>query len=271
MNSLDYKTRRLARVILKDRVAPELELGEVIGPVAIAAAQKWITWNFKGDSTPDRWAAAVIQKEAGLRGIDAGKFDAFPGPQTLDAAVRIQRQIDGITAPLVRPDERTDEISSVHSGIRCWSPSTAEFRARYGREGENQALVRSPYLLRLDWDLDETIWKFSAHESLTGRIESAMGEILTHYGIDQIRALGLDRFGGCLYVRPKRGGSTPSVHSWGAACDWYPSKNQLKQSRKSALFAKEAYEPFLNIWEKYGFMSLGRCFDFDWMHQQANP
>jgi hypothetical protein len=27
----------------------------------------------------------------------------------------------------------------------------------------------------------------------------------------------------------------------------------------------------MDIWEKHGFMSLGRCFDFDWMHLQANP
>jgi hypothetical protein len=267
----DYKARRLARRILRDRVKPDLELGDVIGPVAIDAAKGWIPWTFKGVPTPDRWVAAVIQKESGLRGINAGSFDAFYGPQTQDAALRIQRVLDGVTAPLVRADEVEGDVSSARSGIRCWSPTTAEFRARYGREGENQALVRSPYMLRLDWDLEETIWKFSAHQSLVSRMEAALADVLAHYGIDQIRNLGLDRFGGCLNVRLKRGGSTPSVHSWGAAKDWYPSRNQLKQTRKSALFAKEAYAPFMDIWEKHGFMSLGRCFDFDWMHLQANP
>lgn len=264
--------RALARDILRERADPKLEPGNVLGPVFVATAAMWFPWTFKGDPTPDRWAAAVIQREAVIHGIHAGKWDAFFGPQTADAADRLIRLRKGVTTQPVRPDEVEGDVRSKGgSTIRCWSPSTSDFIGRYGRVGENQALVHSPYMLVLDWDLEETIWKFSAHESLVKRIESAMAEILAHYGIDAIQKLGLHRFGGCLYVRNKRGGSTPSVHSWGAAIDWYPSKNQLKQTHRSALFAKEDYQAFLLIWEKYGFMSLGKCFDFDWMHQQANP
>jgi hypothetical protein len=265
------KTKRLVREILRARVNPKLEPGDIIGPFAIATAQEWIQWTFKGSPTNDRWCAAVIQKEAAMRGIIAGASDAFYGPQTDDAADRIYRQIHNLAAP-IRKDEAAELSPHAQaSTIRCWNPTTSQLRAHYGREGENQALVTSPYPLRLDWDLDEVITRFSAHESLTTRFESAMAEILAHYGLQTLRALGLDRFGGCLNVRLKRGGSTPSTHSWGIAADWYPSKNQLKQTKLSALFARADYIAFLNIWEKYGFMSLGRCFDFDWMHQQANP
>lgn len=264
--------RALAREILRDRVDANLERGSTLGPVFMATAAMWFPWTFKGDPTTDRWAAAVIQREAVLHGINAGKWDAFYGPQCSDAAERLLRLRGGVTTQPVRPDEVEGTVGAKGgSTIRCWSPSTSDFIGRYGRVGEGQQLVRSPYLLRLDWDLDETLWKFSAHASLTARIESAMAEILAHYGIDRLRALGLDRFGGCLNVRPKRGGSTPSVHSWGAAIDWFPTKNQLKQTHASAVFAREEYAAFFAIWEKYGFMSLGRCFDFDWMHVQANP
>lgn len=263
--------RRLAQQILNDRNKAGLLEDGVFGPKSSTAAASWVDWNFRAEPTWSRWVAAVIQKEAALRGINSGKPDAFYGPQTDDAANRILLQIAGKPDP-VRPDDADlDEVSGKGSGIRCWSPSTAAFRARYGTEGQHQLLVRSPYILRLDWDLDTTLWKFSAHSSLVPRIEAAMAEILAHYGADAIRNLGLDRFGGCLNVRLKRGGSTPSVHSWGAAIDWYPTKNQLKQTRASALFAKDAYAPFLDLWERHGFMGLGRCFNYDWMHVQANP
>jgi hypothetical protein len=264
--------RALARDILRQRVDDKLEAGSVLGPVFMATAAMWFPWTFKGDPTADRWAAAVIQREAVIHGINAGKWDAFFGPQTADAAERLIRLRKGVVTQPVRPDEVEGTVGAKGgSTIRCWSPSTSDFMGRYGPVGESQQLVRSPYLLRLDWDLEETIWKFSAHASLTSRIESAMAEILACYGIDQVRSLGLDRFGGCLNVRLKRGGSTPSTHSWGVAIDWFPSKNQLKQSHRSAFFAKADYFAFFEIWEKWGFMSLGRCFDFDWMHVQANP
>lgn len=261
---------RLSRRILRDRVDPQLEAGDVMGGAGIAAAKRWITWSFKGSPTPARWVAAVIQKESAILGIDAGSPDAFYGPQTADAADRIIALSSDKPAPS-RPDEESDEISSDTSSVRCWSPTTAQFNAAYGEVGTNQDMVLTPYPLQLDWDLSTSVSRFSAHKSLVPRIQRAMVATLAHYGIDGLRNLGLHRFGGCLYVRNKRGGSTPSVHSWGAAVDWYPTKNQLRQKRTEAVFGREAYDPFLDAWEAQGFMSLGRCYDFDWMHLQANP
>jgi hypothetical protein len=263
--------RRLAQEILKSRVDPALEVDGAFGRESAKSAAKWIPWTFKGKPTAARWVAAVIQKEAALRGINAGTPDAWYGPQTADAADRIILQIQGKPLP-VRPDEIPDATGKPGgSTIRCWSPTTAQLRARYGQEGTGQDMVDSPYGLLLDWDLSTQVFRFSAHASLKPRIEAAMGEVLVHYGLSAIRNLGLNRFGGCLNVRLKRGGSTPSTHSWGSAIDWFPTNNQLKQTHRSAAFAKPAYAAFLAIWEKHGFMSLGRCFDFDWMHLQANP
>lgn len=271
MSNPSVSVRRLAQQILNERNKAGLTEDGVFGLRSRAAASGWIPWTFRGVPTWQRWVAAVIQKEAGLRGINAGVSDAFFGPQTDDAADRILLQRAGKAAPVRADDADLDDVSGRGSGIKCWSPSTAQFRARYGAEGGGQVLVRSPYLLRLDWDIETTLWRFSAHATLANRIEAAMAQVLAHYGAEGVRKLGLDRFGGCLNVRLKRGGSTPSVHSWGAAIDWYPTRNQLKQTRASALFAKEDYAPFLDIWERHGFMGLGRCFNYDWMHVQANP
>jgi hypothetical protein len=91
---------------------------------------------------------------------------------------------------------------------------------------------------------------------------------LSTYGVD-IETLGLNLFGGCLNVRKMRGGSSWSIHSWGAAIDLDPDNNQLRWDNNKATFAKSDYDPFWEIVEKEGWTSLGRRKNYDWMHFQA--
>ena len=210
--------------------------------------------------------AAIIQKEAREKGITVA-FDAWYGPQTEDARRRLLAMRTGIP---VGP--RPDELPASHAlDAKCRNPTTAEFNRYYGTMGENQVRLESPYPLRLDWNLDQVISGFSIHRLCRDSARAAMEATLAHYGLDGIRRLGLDRFGGCAYVRLKRGGSTWSVHSWSAAIDWYPTMNTLKQNKRTARFARPEYLPFLEAWDNVGWMSLGRCYDFDWMHVQKNP
>lgn len=132
-------------------------------------------------------------------------------------------------------------------------------------------MVQCPYVMKLDWDLNSVICRFSAHEKVVKPFETALGNLLDHYGINKIRKLGLDRFGGCLNVRKKRGGSSWSTHAWGIAIDLYPSRNRLRWNHKRAVFAQSKYQAFFEIFEAAGFTSLGRCYDFDYMHLQFNP
>ena len=66
-----------------------------------------------------------------------------------------------------------------------------------------------------------------------------------------------------------RGGSSWSIHSWGAAVDLDPDNNQLKWSKPKATFSKAEYGDFWKIVEAEGWISLGRERNFDWMHFQA--
>jgi hypothetical protein len=66
-----------------------------------------------------------------------------------------------------------------------------------------------------------------------------------------------------------RGGSSWSVHSFGAAIDFLPDENQLKWGKDKASLARPEYEAFWEIWENEGWMSLGRRKNYDWMHVQA--
>jgi hypothetical protein len=91
-------------------------------------------------------------------------------------------------------------------------------------------------------------------------------DLLVHYGLAEIKRLGIDLFGGCFAFRKMRGGNDYSRHSWAIAIDLDPARNSLKATSKTAQFAKPAYKPMIDIFYKHGFVSLGREKNYDWMH-----
>jgi hypothetical protein len=233
----------------------------VFGKESQRIAREAIPWTFKGTPTAPRWVAAVIQTEAKKRKVDAGALDAYWGPQTAVAAQLMR----GITIP--RPDEKP--IPGVTP--RCWYPTDSQMTAHYGPVGQDQVQIALPYPMVLDWDLSTTVNKLTCHKKVADSLQSVFEGILSVYGLASIRALKIDRFGGCLNVRKKRGGSTWSTHAWGVAVDLYPTGNQLQWNRNRAVFAKREYDELRNVWRRHGWMSLGECADFDWMHWQKNP
>ena len=128
--------------------------------------------------------------------------------------------------------------------------------------------ITLPYTMVLAWDTDTVIKKMTCHEKVADALSSIFKDVLDEYGLDKVRRLDLDKFGGCLNVRKMRGGSSWSIHSWGAAVDLSPDKNTLKMTKSQAQFAKPVYEPFWKIVEGKGAVSLGRAKNYDFMHFQ---
>jgi hypothetical protein len=140
----------------------------------------------------------------------------------------------------------------------------------YGEVGENQSSLVLPYSLVLAWDTNVTVKKLTCNKKVQQSIYTIFENTLKTYGIKDIKKLKLDVFGGCLNVRKMRGSTTSwSIHSWGAAIDLDPNRNQLKWGKDKAVFAKKEYEPFWKIVETEGWVSLGRARNYDWMHFQA--
>ena len=216
----------------------------------------------KGKMTSDRWIALVIQvcynRATGNPAIDQ---DGWFGPDTKDAAYRL------LGETFARPDEQP----KIDHPPKCWIPTEAQCTKKFGSVGTNQVLAQLPFAMRLDWDLKTRVTRASCHKDFEKPLQAALEAIRDHYGVEKIRSLNIDRFGGILNVRKKRGGSTWSAHAWGTAIDLWPDANQLTWHKDRAAFAKEDYAVMRSAFADAGLMSLGTCYNFDWMHFQLNP
>jgi len=216
----------------------------------------------------ERQLIGYVQYLCMKNGINAGPLDGRWGPQTEYAYDELEQKLakSGWFSLPWRTDEGEGDGDEVG---KIWPLQTqSELEKYYGKVGTNQTKITCPYKLKIAWDLDKTITRFSCHEKVADSMGRVFDRVQDHYG-DQISDLGLDLFGGCLNVRKMRGGSKWSTHSWGIALDWDPARNRLKWHKDRANFAKPEYDMWWKLWEEEGWVSLGRNRDYDWMHVQA--
>jgi peptidoglycan hydrolase-like protein with peptidoglycan-binding domain len=228
-----------------------------------------------------RQLIAVQQAIAADRGIEVGKIDGLSGPQTRHAIevydarkaagwkpvpeVEEWRGASDETTPAVEPSHPLPD----HTGApRLASPKQSEVPSFYGPVGSNQVKLTLPFPMRLAWDTSTVVRSFSCHAKVREPLEYVWAMTLKHYGLDEIKRLRLDLFGGCLNVRKMRGGSSWSMHSWGIAWDIDPDHNALKMKRAQATLDAPAYDAYWALVYATGAISLGRERDFDWMHSQ---
>jgi hypothetical protein len=130
--------------------------------------------------------------------------------------------------------------------------------------------IKLPYPMRIAWDLDSSVNSMMCHKLVADNFTAVFNELLAVYGYDKIKELGIDLFGGCFNYRKMRGGNALSMHSWGIAIDISPSANGLKTPFNKALFSKPEYAKMHEIFEKHGFINLGKTKGYDAMHWEIS-
>ncbi len=189
----------------------------------------------------------LIQRTVGARP------DGDPGILTAKAIV----EKFGIELP---------EVDLVEAQTGRWPRDVrAEMEAFYGLPGEGHTMLDVPYPLYVE---GKRVDRINVHSRIAEAVHRALTNTLEHYGAKQVKALGLDIYDGCYNNRPKRGGTSLSVHAYAAALDFNAEHNALRMDHAEALFAGPEYEPWWRFWEAEGAVSLGRARDYDWMHVQ---
>ena len=138
----------------------------------------------------------------------------------------------------------------------------------FGKAGCENLLVNVPvpanYPLKYD---GKPVKSIRIHKLVADRLAAALQDIINHYGEDIEKvAPGACCYDGSYNFRKTTGTSSYSIHSWGLALDFDASNNTMKMSAPKARLSQPIYEPFWNILEYHGFMSLGRRGNYDWQH-----
>jgi len=144
--------------------------------------------------------------------------------------------------------------------------------AKYGAAGDenNLTFIQLPYPMRIAWDLGKTVTRMQCHKLVAPGFEEVFDHLLQHYGLDKIKELGIDLYGGCVNFRLMRGSKTKwSRHSWGIALDLDPARNGLKTKKPIAQFSKPEYTAMTEIFYMNGFIGYGRERDNDYMHWET--
>lgn len=212
---------------------------------------------------------AASQALCRMDGIEIGQIDGLKGPQTTYAfSVYDGRARGDTTIETWRDSDPGQPDIAPHPENAAQWPRQADVRAFFGPEGANQASITLPYPMRIAWNPNQSVTKFSCNTKVVNPLKRIFKRTLDHYGYDEIKRLRLDLFGGCLNVRKMRGGSNWSMHAYGIAVDIDPEHNQLKYKRAQATLDAPTYDKFWEFVEAEGAVSLGRTRDYDWMHFQ---
>ncbi len=239
---------------------PDLALTLLLERRHVELPSTWRAWDDK------RKSVALIQLVAKSCKVDPGTIDGLWGQLTqyaFDSLVHLRDTGEPLS------DWRDDEPIDVNP--RGWpNQSEAGLTAHYGRSCQvKQVSVRCPWKLRLAWDQGAILDSIRCHEKVAESLATVLDAVHRHYGEAEIKRLRLDQFGGCYNCRQMRGSSRMSTHAWAIAIDWDPDNNQLQWGRDRATLARPEYRDWWAIWEREGWLSLGRVKNYDWMHIQA--
>ena len=191
--------------------------------------------------------------------------DGVAGPQTM-AALESSSVVNDPRLPTPSPTSSPPSRVSSSPGNR---PTYRNIVSVYG-DPEDTSYARRlvpPFPLYYQGTAVSSI---RLHEKVIDSMATALSQILSHYGLDEIERLRINHnYGGSMNKRRMRGGTQWSTHSWGVAIDLNAAENRLRWGADRALFAGAEYSPMIDIFERNGWYNLGRHRNYDFMHFQA--
>lgn len=219
----------------------------------------------------DDWADArrlialeqIVYRDAG---IEVGAIDGLVGEQTRYARSVFIARAKGDTSVETWRDA-VKPLAKPPAPASKW-PKQSGVSAFFGAINSGQAMLELPFPMRIAWEPEKTVSRFSCHAKVRDPLRRIFTGALERYGHERLKQLRLDLFGGCLNPRKMRGGSAWSMHSWGIAVDVDPDRNQLTWGRDLASLDDPAYDAWWELVEAEGAVSLGRAINRDWMHFQ---
>lgn len=230
-----------------------------------AAARAWVAQrapSYAPGWSDERVRLAAEQAVFADLGFYTVEIDGQGGPATQVAREKWQ---DHITFDRPSPNPTAGVAKAT-----VW-PRQADCASFYGEPGKTTDIVSLdlPFPFYLDWDLSTRVSRIQIHRKCRDSLGRVYAAVLAAYGEAEIHRLGIDQFGGSVVVRKMRNGSRWSMHAFGCAVDHDADRNQLRESHRTARFARPEYTPFIDAFEAEGWISLGRARDMDWMHFQA--
>jgi hypothetical protein len=136
-------------------------------------------------------------------------------------------------------------------------PTTKHLTAFYGEPGDESNLVNLP--VRGVKYAGRTVKTIRCHKLCAETLSSILLELA-----DAAPWL-LETYAGCFNFRKMRGGSTWSLHAWGAAIDFDAANNGLHTHWPTR--AKMPFE-VMEIFARHGWLSAGAFWGRDAMHHQ---
>jgi len=186
-----------------------------------------------------------------------------------DQIQKMQRRIgvvpDGFWGPRSQARCR-DHLRQMMPAPNPWPYSTQEaLREFYGQPGDESNLVVIEFPFPMFY-AGKRVLKSRCHLKVAASLKRILTEIGNLYSNEKEIIEEAEDYGGIFNFRHKRGGTTYSVHSWGAAIDLDADDNSFKDTWPlKADMPLEICEAFA----KEGWTSAGPFWGFDGMHHEA--
>lgn len=172
---------------------------------------------------------------------------------------------DGFWGPVSQAALRTRLLGLMPSPNPWPASDRASMERFYGKPGDQSNLISiaPPYPMLYDGKAIKTLRCHKKVADSLLRVLNSIKDIIARHPEDRDEA---QDYGGCYNFRPKRGGTSLSIHAWGAAIDLDADDNTFRDH-----WPLQADMPLsiIEAFAREGWISAAAFWGYDAMHFQA--